>query len=656
MSQFKEILKNLELINEAKRKDPVLNVITLFSGMGAPEIALDKLGVKYQVVIASDIDSEAAAVYKKLHGKKLSHGNDSFIPNVYDVAAQKKNFSEEIDLLIAGFPCQAFAGSGKQYGVYSRKVKPLNSSKTYVVHLKKHLDNISGDFATTINDESDPLPETLPEGTKVEILPDSDGKLSFETLKVAQTFKPKVIVLENVSAFGNAVIDDETVPSEFDNLGEAAVITPQKSKLGKSGPANLYPGKTNQNKGGYLRTLGNIFNKIGYAFYPMYLDPTSYANSIIRRPRIYIVGIRNDIEAGINPDKLEYFDDKIATNFGLNSQRSEKENAELLSKSLDYIMTSKYSSGYMSKNPKELVKNLVAKFGYNKFADATDYIFNKLIKNGELDPRSIQLNNFNYNTDIIDKEIGSQLIQNFIDTLRTDSTPILIDVSDKSDTIDYLSDVIAKGVSNYFDKSYGYFNTNELQGNLDIKVPKNKPIISQKVSTPKKQNKDNNPEQLSLDLEEIVESIENNTVGNSEKIDKAAINKFKEIIVKKLLVQFLIKIYNKKSLSYIPTILKGSNIPNRVGATGNANYFILRNKSGAFAWGYLHPAILAKLMGMYTKNAPGDDDIYQALASTKLANGEAISPNGIIRRIGNSMSVDVLEKLFKSLISMKAFR
>lgn len=39
--------------------------------MGAPEIALDKLGVKYRIVLASDIDPEAEAVYKQLHGKNL---------------------------------------------------------------------------------------------------------------------------------------------------------------------------------------------------------------------------------------------------------------------------------------------------------------------------------------------------------------------------------------------------------------------------------------------------------------------------------------------------------------------------------------------------------------------------------------------------------
>lgn len=980
MSQYKEILKSLELIREAKQKEPVLNVITLFSGMGAPEIALDKLGVKYQVVIASDIDSEAAAVYKKLHGKKLYHGDDSFIPNVYDVAEQKKNFPEEIDLLIAGFPCftagtlvltstglkpieevkvgdlvlthknrwkpvitvmqkqnaeiykvtgrgfneilttsehpfyalktkksktawietaklrtgykvgsplikdiksdvdvstktkalwiligrfvgdsqwkikpcfnedtdsdylieavcpakeeasmgylltgagikfsllkerstltykiydkelceyllkcgsniknkrvhpdlwlqpreikeaflggyfasdtckgrtrekvfsqrvtsdnlkllyeirllvadiykssaiifqspkesgsyvlkfdinpkksssfekdeviwgsirtvekldkvetvynlevaddnsytantivvhncQAFSTSGKQYGVYSRKVRPVNSSKTYVLNLKKHLTNVSDNFAVTVNgDKNDPLPEELPEGTEVEILPDSDGKLSFETLKVAQTFKPKVIILENVASFGGAVIDDEAVPSEFDNLGEATLIDPQTARRGFSGPARLNYGKDRQTKGGYLRALGNIFNKIGYSFYPMYLDPTSYTNSIVRRPRIYIIGIRNDIEAGINPNKLEYFDDKVASNFGLNAKKTEKERSEILEKSLDYIMSSKYSHGYMSHNPKELVKNLVAKFGYNEFAKATDYIFNKMVENGEVDPRSIKLNNFNYyNTEVIDREVASEPIQKFLDKIRNDTVPLLIDISDKSDTVDYLSDVIARGVSNYFEKSYGYYKTGELQGHLDLNISKKKPVAPSSKTPKSEPIVDKDPEQDELDLGKIVESIENN-VGQ---VDEAAINKYKELIVKKLLVQFLITIYNKRSISYIPTILKSSTIPSKLGGTGNAKYFILRNKAGTFAWGYLHPAIIAKLMGMYTKNASGDDDVYQALASTKLANGDPISPNGIIRRIGNSMSVDVLEKLFKSLISMKAFK
>lgn len=68
---YKNFTKYWANSGSSKRKDPVLNVVTLFSGMGAPEIALDKLGVKYRIVLASDIDPEAEAVYKQLHGKNL---------------------------------------------------------------------------------------------------------------------------------------------------------------------------------------------------------------------------------------------------------------------------------------------------------------------------------------------------------------------------------------------------------------------------------------------------------------------------------------------------------------------------------------------------------------------------------------------------------
>lgn len=104
--------------------------------MGAPEIALDKLGVKYRIVLASDIDPEAEAVYKQLHGKKLAKGNDSFIPNVYDVLDQVEPSKLSADVLIAGFSCQAFSLSGKQYGIYSRQVKPEGSNKNLSSILK----------------------------------------------------------------------------------------------------------------------------------------------------------------------------------------------------------------------------------------------------------------------------------------------------------------------------------------------------------------------------------------------------------------------------------------------------------------------------------------------------------------------------------------
>ena len=645
MQEFTKILQNIELIQEAqKRKDPVLNVVTLFSGMGAPEIALDKLGVKYRIVLASDIDPEAEAVYKQLHGKKLAKGNDSFIPNVYDVLDQVEPSKLSADVLIAGFSCNPFSSSGKQYGIYSRQVKPEGSNKKFVVNIKRHLTDINGDTAITINnDESDPLPEGLPEGTKVTISPDSDGKLAFQTLKIAQTLKPKVIILENVSTFGQADIEDEDeVPSEF--ITEEKEIKVIQSRLGQSG-------KVDTSEGGYLRLLGKIFNTIGYSFYPMYLDPTSYTNSVIRRPRIYIVGIRNDIEAGINPNKLEAFDDKMATNFGLNTAKSEKDYQKLLDKTLDYIMSSKYSHGYMSKNPRELVKGLVSKFGINKFAEATDYIFNKLVKNGSVDPRNLQLNQFQYDSNVIDKEFNDPQVIKFFKKIRSEQQPVILDVSEKSDTIDYLSTVLAEGISGYFEEYSGKFTIDNPQGelNLDFGTKPAKPRV--KKEKPLVQG------ELDLDYgEDPLRQVVQEALGkyNNQKVDEIAIKKFKEIIAKKLLTQFLLNSYNKRNLSYIPTILKNSSIPMKVGGVGNANYFILRNKSGQFSWGYIHPAILMKLMGMYYNSSSGDDSIYQSIAKTKLANGRPISVNGIIRRIGNSMSVTVLEKLFKSLISMKA--
>lgn len=640
MQEFTKILQNIELIQEAqKRKDPVLNVVTLFSGMGAPEIALDKLGVKYRIVLASDIDPEAEAVYKQLHGKKLAKGNDSFIPNVYDVLDQVEPSKLSADVLIAGFSCQAFSLSGKQYGIYSRQVKPEGSNKKFVVNIKRHLTDINGDTAITVNnDESDPLPEGLPEGTKVTISPDSDGKLAFQTLKIAQTLKPKVIILENVSTFGQADIEDEDeVPSEF--ITEEKEIKVIQSRLGQSGKVDI-------SEGGYLRLLGKIFNTIGYSFYPMYLDPTSYTNSVIRRPRIYIVGIRNDIEAGINPNKLEAFDDKMATNFGLNTTKSEKDYQKLLDKTLNYIMSSKYSHGYMSKNPRELVKGLVSKFGINRFAEATDYIFNKLVKNGSVDPRNLQLNQFQYDSNVIDKEFNDPQVIKFFKKIRSEQQPVILDVSEKSDTVDYLSTVLAEGISGYFEEYSGKFTIDNPQGELNLdfgtkpakpKVKKEKPLVQG---------------ELDLDYgEDPLGQVVQEALGkyNNQKVDE-----IKEIIAKKLLTQFLLNSYNKRNLSYIPTILKNSSIPMKVGGVGNANYFILRNKSGQFSWGYIHPAILMKLMGMYYNSSSGDDSIYQSIAKTKLANGRPISVNGIIRRIGNSMSVTVLEKLFKSLISMKA--
>jgi len=89
-------------INSGERK---LNVLSLFDGMSCGMIALDRLGIKVDNYYASEIDKYAMQV---------SQANYPEIIQVGDVCDLKSEDFKDIDLILAGSPCQGFSLAGKQ--------------------------------------------------------------------------------------------------------------------------------------------------------------------------------------------------------------------------------------------------------------------------------------------------------------------------------------------------------------------------------------------------------------------------------------------------------------------------------------------------------------------------------------------------------------
>lgn len=128
---------NLTKINEVKVEDifegKPFNYVSLFSGIGGFEQALNKLGGT--CVLASEIDKFANQAYEALYGE----------PTAGDITKIDAKDVPDHDLLVGGFPCQAFSVAGKRLG-----------------------------------------------------FEDTRGTLFFEVARIAREKQPKVVLLENV--------------------------------------------------------------------------------------------------------------------------------------------------------------------------------------------------------------------------------------------------------------------------------------------------------------------------------------------------------------------------------------------------------------------------------------------------------------------------
>ena len=214
-----------------------LQVATVFSGIGAPEQALNKLGIDYDIVFACDNGERELKIEEKDIKKYISDNNlndkevKEYIDGLYKKIGKPnyveqtykanyeindnnfyqdirflngKKYKNKVDIFVGGSPCQSFSISGKRAG-----------------------------------------------------LEDARGTLFYEYARLVKEIKPKVFIYENV------------------------------------------PGMLSHDKGNTWKTISEIFDSLGYSWKLHKLTATDFGIPQ-DRTRLYVVGFRNDLNIDPN--------------------------------------------------------------------------------------------------------------------------------------------------------------------------------------------------------------------------------------------------------------------------------------------------------------------------------------------------------------------
>ena len=145
----------------------MLKVLSLFSGIGAFEKALENLSIKHEVLAYCEIDKYASKAYSIIHDIPESK-------NLIDVTkVDILDIEDTVDLITYGFPCQDISSAGKQKGFIDEEGHRTRSG------------------------------------------------LFFEALRIIDDYRPKFAIAENVKALTSKKFKEEfeTVLESLDEVG-----------------------------------------------------------------------------------------------------------------------------------------------------------------------------------------------------------------------------------------------------------------------------------------------------------------------------------------------------------------------------------------------------------------------------------------------------
>ena len=113
-----------------------INIISLFSGCGCVFEAFKEMGYEVNGV-SSDIEYSYKDGKRKIEGKYAMQVESKNFPQIEQLGdVSKVNIKGDYDILVGGFPCQAFSVAGKRNGLedprgqlYKEAVRIINETK-----------------------------------------------------------------------------------------------------------------------------------------------------------------------------------------------------------------------------------------------------------------------------------------------------------------------------------------------------------------------------------------------------------------------------------------------------------------------------------------------------------------------------------------------
>jgi len=136
-----------------------MNVLSLFDGMSCGQIAINRLGIKYDKYYAAEIDKHSIAVTMANFPNTIQLG---------DVRNVKASDLPKIDLIMGGSPCQSFSFAGKRKGMSTK-------DEQEILTLEHYLDLKSQEYEF-----------------------EGQSYLFWEYMRLLNELKPKYFLLENV--------------------------------------------------------------------------------------------------------------------------------------------------------------------------------------------------------------------------------------------------------------------------------------------------------------------------------------------------------------------------------------------------------------------------------------------------------------------------